>query len=117
MLRPLMPLPDFTSPAIHKDRRDARLLESTLHGNGKFMPSQNGRITEDQARDLVAFIRAFEPQSDKGGAKDQAGKKPVPPLMRAQLETLELQKKHVEEQLVEQIQQLEQDTQRQIRQR
>src|ERR1019366_1651980 len=40
----------------------------------------------------------------------------VQPLIRAQLDRLELQKKHVEEQLLEQIQQLEEVTRRQIAQ-
>jgi len=117
IVRPVLPpIPDFTSPAFHKERNDARLLLSILHGKGTFMPGQNSRVTQEQARCLVGFVRAFESQPDKGGANDQAGKKPVPPLIRAQLEWLELQKKHIEEQLIEQIQQLEQDTKRQITQ-
>jgi hypothetical protein len=69
---------------------------------------------------------AFQP--DKGAATEQVGKKPVQPpqgesseqrqrgVIRAQLEWQELQKKHIEEQLAEQIQQLERDTKGQIAQ-
>ena len=117
IVRPAMSaIPDFTSPAFHKER-DARLMVSILHGKGTFMIAFNSRVTQEQAGCLVAYIRTFQPQPvqpDKGGAKDEAGKKPIPPLIRAQLELLELQKKHVEEELLEQVQQLEQDTQRQI---
>jgi mono/diheme cytochrome c family protein len=114
--RIMPPLPDFTRSAFRRDRSDARLLVSILHGRGTFMPANNSRVTLEQAGCLVAFVRTFEPPSDKVGAKDQAGKKPVPLLIRAQLEWLELQKRYIEEQLLEQIQQLEQDKIRQIAQ-
>jgi len=59
---------------------------------------------------------ATETRNFTTAPNEQPGMKPVPPLIRAQLEWLELQKKHIEEQLLEQIQQLEQDTKRQITQ-
>jgi serine protease inhibitor len=114
-IRPILPpIPNFKDPAWHKTKQDSELLASILNGKNAYMPSHSGRVTQEQAGCLVVFVRAFEPQSDKGSPKDQAGKKPVPPLIRAQMELLELQKKHVEEQLTERVQQLEQDTQRQI---
>jgi mono/diheme cytochrome c family protein len=62
IMRGSMPvIPDFTSPAWHKSKEDAGLLASILNGKGTLMPANSGRITEEQARDLVAFIRAFGP--------------------------------------------------------
>jgi mono/diheme cytochrome c family protein len=54
-------LPDFTKPAFHEQHSDAQLLVSILDGKGTLMPANRGRIDEPQARDLVAFIRAFGP--------------------------------------------------------
>jgi mono/diheme cytochrome c family protein len=62
-MRPVLPpIPDFTSPAFHKDHSDAQLQVSIMDGKGTFMPANRGRITEDQASDLVAFVRAFGPR-------------------------------------------------------
>jgi mono/diheme cytochrome c family protein len=62
VMRPSMPpIPDFTSPAFHQERSDAQLLVSILDGKGTLMPANRGRVTEEQARDLVAYVRAFGP--------------------------------------------------------
>ena len=61
-MRPVLPpIPDFTSPTFQKEHSDAQLLVSILDGKGTFMPANRGRITEEQASDLVAFVRAFGP--------------------------------------------------------
>jgi hypothetical protein len=61
-MRPVLPpIPDFTSSAFHKEHSDAQLLISILDGKGAFMPANRGRVTEEEARDLVAFVRAFGP--------------------------------------------------------
>jgi mono/diheme cytochrome c family protein len=61
-MRPtLPPIPDFTSPTFHKEHSDAQLLISILEGKGTLMPANRGRVTEDQARDLVAYVRTFGP--------------------------------------------------------
>jgi mono/diheme cytochrome c family protein len=63
IMRPVLPpIPDFTSPAFHKEHSDAQILISILDGKGTFMPANRGRVTEDQAGDLVAFVRAFGPK-------------------------------------------------------
>jgi putative heme-binding domain-containing protein len=59
----LPPIPDFTSPIFHKEHSDAQLLISILDGKGTFMPANRGRVTEEQAGGLVAFVRAFGPQA------------------------------------------------------
>jgi mono/diheme cytochrome c family protein len=71
-MRPVLPpIPDFTSPTFHKEHSDAQLLISILDGKGAFMPANRGRVTEEEARDLVAFVRAFGP-STSVAAKPQA---------------------------------------------
>jgi mono/diheme cytochrome c family protein len=67
------PIPDFTNPGWHQKNSDAQLLASILNGKGTLMPANSGRITEDQARDLVAYVRAFGP----GTALKDPGKGPV----------------------------------------
>jgi mono/diheme cytochrome c family protein len=61
-MRPtLPPIPDFTSPTFHKEHSDTQLRVSILEGKGTLMPANGGRVTEDQARALVAYIRTFGP--------------------------------------------------------
>jgi mono/diheme cytochrome c family protein len=57
----LPPIPDFTSKSFHADHSDQQLLISILDGKGTLMPPNRGRVTEAQARDLVAYVRAFGP--------------------------------------------------------
>ena len=53
------PIPDFTNRAWHKPKTNAELVVSILEGKGTLMPANNTRISRDQARNLVAYIRAF----------------------------------------------------------
>ena len=55
------PIPDFTNPEWQLGKKDAELLVSIMEGKGTLMPPNNTRLTRDQARDLVAFIRSFGP--------------------------------------------------------
>jgi mono/diheme cytochrome c family protein len=64
LMRPSMPpIPDFTSEAFHKEHSDAQIRVSILDGKGTLMPANRGRVTDEEARDLVAYIRAFGPPS------------------------------------------------------
>jgi mono/diheme cytochrome c family protein len=54
-------IPDFTRRAWQKQRDDAELLVSILEGRGTGMPAFQDRLSEVQARSLVAYIRAFAP--------------------------------------------------------
>ena len=54
-------LPDFTSHAWQEGRSDRQLVVSVLDGKGAKMPSFGGKVASEQARDLVAFIRTFDP--------------------------------------------------------
>jgi mono/diheme cytochrome c family protein len=56
-------LPDFTSELFQKNHTDAQIRVSILDGKGPLMPANRGRVTEEQARDLVPFIRSFAPKS------------------------------------------------------
>jgi mono/diheme cytochrome c family protein len=51
-------MPDFTSVAWQKSRTDEQFYVSILDGK-KRMPGFRKKITEEQARDLVVFVRAF----------------------------------------------------------
>jgi mono/diheme cytochrome c family protein len=64
IMRPSMPpIPDFTNPVFHQEHSDAQIRVSILDGKGTLMPANRGRVTEEQAGDLVAYIRAFGPKS------------------------------------------------------
>jgi mono/diheme cytochrome c family protein len=62
-IRPSMPpIPDFTSRAWQAEGSNPRLAVSILEGKGTLMPAFRGRVGENQADDLVAYVRAFGPE-------------------------------------------------------
>jgi hypothetical protein len=61
MREDLPELPDFTRRAWQEGRSDPQLIVSVLVGKGADMPSFGGKLSREQARDLVAVIRAFGP--------------------------------------------------------
>jgi mono/diheme cytochrome c family protein len=64
IMRPSMPpIPDFTDTAWHEQHTNGQLLASIMDGKGTLMPANSGRITPDQARDVLAYIRAFGPKT------------------------------------------------------
>jgi hypothetical protein len=69
-------IPDFTLRAWQDRRGDPQLAVSILDGKGKSMPSFRGKLDRGQARELVAFIRSFDPSRAAGAV---AGKPPVSP--------------------------------------
>ena len=72
--RCLPEIPDFTSAPWQVRRADARLMASILDGKGSDMPPQGGKISEEQARGLVAHVRGFAPTREKPGRGEQAGR-------------------------------------------
>jgi ubiquinol-cytochrome c reductase cytochrome b subunit len=54
-------IPDFTSRAWHENVSDPQLGLSVLDGKGTLMPAFRGRVADDQAQDLAAYVRAFGP--------------------------------------------------------
>jgi mono/diheme cytochrome c family protein/uncharacterized membrane protein len=69
-------LPDFTDGSWQKPRSEAQLLGSILDGKGPDMPPFGKKISKEEARDLVAHVRAFAPTTKKPG--QEKGKKPEP---------------------------------------
>jgi mono/diheme cytochrome c family protein len=63
----LPPIPDFSRSTWQAEKNDPQLLISILDGKGTLMPANRGRVSEEQARDLVAYIRAFGPAEVRGG--------------------------------------------------
>jgi mono/diheme cytochrome c family protein/uncharacterized membrane protein len=66
-------IPNFTAASWQAQRSDAQLLASVLEGKGLEMPSFRGKIRKEQARGLVAYVRAFAPTTGKTGKKEQEG--------------------------------------------
>ncbi len=64
-------LPNFTDPAWQARRSDAQLLASILDGKGKKMPPWRAKISAEQARGLVAHVRAYASVQDPKGQKGQ----------------------------------------------
>jgi ubiquinol-cytochrome c reductase cytochrome b subunit len=61
-LRASMPgLPDFTRRDWQESRENPQLTVSILEGKGTLMPPFRGRVKDDQAPDLVAYVRALGP--------------------------------------------------------
>ncbi len=51
-------LPDFTNPAWQKKATDAEMIETIKNGH-KPMPAYKDKLTEDQIKALVAYVRKF----------------------------------------------------------
>jgi mono/diheme cytochrome c family protein len=61
-------IPNFTQKRWQARRNDSQLLVSILDGKGSHMPAFSGRISAEQARDLIRSIRAFAPPPTKPAA-------------------------------------------------
>jgi mono/diheme cytochrome c family protein len=54
-------IPDFTSRAWQEGVSNPRLAVSIVEGKGGLMPPFRAQVGDDQAQDLVAYVRAFGP--------------------------------------------------------
>jgi mono/diheme cytochrome c family protein len=54
-------IPDFSVTSWQTGRTDPQLVVSVLEGKGTAMPAFRDKVTREQARDLVTFIRTFAP--------------------------------------------------------
>jgi quinol-cytochrome oxidoreductase complex cytochrome b subunit len=54
-------IPDFSSRAFQQVTSNPQLVVGILDGKGTLMPAFRGRVTDEQARDLAAYLRAFGP--------------------------------------------------------
>jgi mono/diheme cytochrome c family protein len=94
-MRATLPLlPDFTRASFHDQHSDPQLLISILDGKGTQMPSNRGRVTEAQARDLALYVRSFGPI---GAIPDPGGG--VPSEFQKQFEQLQRQWEALEREL------------------
>jgi mono/diheme cytochrome c family protein len=77
---PYPEIPDFTDASWQARRGDARLRASILDGKGQEMPTwREEMITEDQARRLVARVRAFASSTGESGQGKQEAPIPAEP--------------------------------------
>src|SRR6266849_2797602 len=60
----LAEIPNFTDGSWQTKRSDAQLVASILEGKGQEMPAARGKVNEEQARSLVAYIRSFAPTKE-----------------------------------------------------
>jgi quinol-cytochrome oxidoreductase complex cytochrome b subunit/mono/diheme cytochrome c family protein len=61
-IRGSMPtIPDFTSGVWQDSVSNAQLGASILDGKGTLMPAFRGRVGDDQAQDLIVYVRSFGP--------------------------------------------------------
>jgi mono/diheme cytochrome c family protein len=54
-------IPDFTVPTWQEAHSDPQLVVSILDGKGTGMPAFRDKLSREQARELVAFVRSFGP--------------------------------------------------------
>ena len=67
IMREKMPVvPNFTDAAWQRQHSDAQLSISIMDGKGTLMPANRGRLTPEQVRDIVPYIRAFGPAAPAG---------------------------------------------------
>jgi mono/diheme cytochrome c family protein len=65
-------IPDFTAASWQAKRSDAQLLVSILDGKGNVMPAFRAKkISEEEARRLVAHVRKFAPAKTKPGQQER----------------------------------------------
>jgi mono/diheme cytochrome c family protein len=61
-------IPDFTSVAWQEKHTEAELAVYILEGRGTQMPAFSDRLSQTEARDLAAYVRALDPPADKAGS-------------------------------------------------
>ncbi len=66
-------IPDFTNASWQARRSNAELTESILDGKGSAMPPLDDDVGEEQARGLVAYVRAFAPTLGKPNQEEKGG--------------------------------------------
>jgi mono/diheme cytochrome c family protein len=54
-------IPDFTDPSFHQTHSDIQMTISILEGKDRLMPANRGPVSDEQAPELVAYIRTFGP--------------------------------------------------------
>ena len=62
-------IPDFTAATWHRRRGNPHLLSAILDGKGNNMPAFADKLNKDQAKELVAYVRAFAPDAQATPAR------------------------------------------------
>jgi mono/diheme cytochrome c family protein len=70
-------IPDFTNRSWQQTRSNVQLTISILEGKDRLMPANRGMISDQMARDLVAYVRTFAP-SPQVSRTEVAPPKPPP---------------------------------------
>ncbi|MEW6128429.1 MAG: cyclase family protein [Acidobacteriota bacterium] len=70
-------VPDFTNPAFHKGKTDARFIASITKGRGG-MPSFKLTLNPGQVKNLVRYIRSFPIRNENGEKPIVEETKPAP---------------------------------------
>jgi cytochrome c oxidase cbb3-type subunit 3 len=52
-------VPNFTDAAWHQKETDAKLIEGIKKGNPPKMPAYEKKLSEDEIKSLVAYVRTF----------------------------------------------------------
>jgi mono/diheme cytochrome c family protein len=60
-------IPNFTDVSWQRRRSDAQLMAGILDGKEAGMPPWRSMLNDEQARSLVAYVRAFAPTTGKSG--------------------------------------------------
>jgi mono/diheme cytochrome c family protein len=99
LVRPAMPaIPDFTSRDWQTTRSNSQLATSILEGKGTLMPPWNSKVTADQARDLVLYVRSFGPPDLLAG-EPETGPAPSTVEFDKRIRSLKQQFDEIERQL------------------
>jgi mono/diheme cytochrome c family protein len=61
-------IPDFTDRAWQHTRTDVQLRISILEGKNQHMPANRQMVSDDLARQLVGYVRAFAPEAPRVAA-------------------------------------------------
>jgi hypothetical protein len=69
-------IPDFTKGSWQVQRSDTQLIATILDGKGSAMPPGGDDMGEEQARGLVASVRAFVSATGESNQEEQE----APPL-------------------------------------
>jgi mono/diheme cytochrome c family protein len=93
-------IPDFTSRDWRRGRTDAQLTASILDGKGSAMPAFDGRLSRQEARALVAHLRAFAPGAAPAAAP-AAGAADPPDDFDARFRQLEVELEDLQRQFKE----------------
>jgi mono/diheme cytochrome c family protein/uncharacterized membrane protein len=66
-------IPDFTNPSWQARRDEAQLMASILDGKGEDMPPARGKVSDEQARGLVTYVRTFALATARPGQAELEG--------------------------------------------